>query len=146
MNTIDQAPKNGDFVAYIEELERRQLRANRAAAQTPSEVRTAQEAAQRRPAAISAENPPSVPVATTATAVKTAPLGLAVIGLALIIAGLMLQGGIFLIAMGIFLLWQAARPIIRALRSADAQTRSPAAQEVAALLAAHAERKRLPRK
>ena len=146
MNTIDQAPKDGDFVAYIEELERRQLRAHRAPAQTPSEVHAAKEAAERRPAGMPAENPPSVAVATTATAVKTAPLGLAVIGVALIIAGLMLQGGIFLIAMGIFVLWQAVRPIIRAMRSGDVPNRSPAAQQVTALLAAHAERKRLPRK
>jgi hypothetical protein len=142
MNTIDQAPKDGDFVAYIEELERRQLRANKTPAHTPAAAETALSA----PAAVSAEHTTAVPSSATAAAIKTAPLGLAAIGLVLIIAGILLQGGVFLIAMGIFLIWQAARPIIRAARSTETPNRSPAAQQVTALLAAHAERKRLQRK
>ncbi|HUL66456.1 MAG TPA: hypothetical protein VLW55_17795 [Burkholderiaceae bacterium] len=142
MNTIDQGPKDGDFVAYIEELERRQLHAN----QTPAHAPTGADTAQRLPAAVSAENTTSIPSAATVAAIKTAPLGLAAIGLVLIVAGILLQGGVFLIAMGIFLLWQAARPIIRAARRVDAPNPSPAAQQVAALLAAHAERKRSQRK
>src|SRR5215471_8329671 len=126
MNTIDQAPKDGDFVAYLEQLERRQLRANQPPAHAPADGETAP----RMPVALTAENTTPAPSAATAAAIKTAPLGLAAIGLALIIAGILLQGGVFLIAMGIFLLWQAARPIIRAARSAEEPNRSPAAQQV----------------
>lgn len=139
---MDQAPKDGDFVAYIEELERRQLRANQSPTHAPAEADTVQ----RLPRAMIAGNMASTPSAATAAAIKNAPLGLAAIGLVLIVAGILLQGGVFLIAMGIFLLWQAVRPIIRAARNANEPTRSPAAQQVTALLAAHAERKRSQRK
>src|SRR5215467_9532509 len=123
MNTIDQGPKDGDFVAYVEELERRQLRANKTPAHAPADGDAA--SAPRVPTAVITEKSATVPSAATAAAIKTAPLGLAAIGLVLIIAGILLQGGVFLIAMGIFLLWQAARPIIRAARSAEPPNRSP---------------------
>jgi hypothetical protein len=135
MNTPDQAPKNGDFVAYIEELERRQLIAGTATAHHGMGVQTNK--TPPLPATIGAQGAASV-----ATAIKTFPIGLIAIGLVLVIAGALFDGGIFLVALGIFLLWQAVRTVIRNARAAAGANKSQAAQQVASILATHAQRKK----
>jgi hypothetical protein len=135
MNTPDQAPKDGDFVAYIEELERRQLLAPPPIVHHPTGAQTSKT--------------PTVPVATgaqnaetVATAIKAFPVGLIAIGLVLVIAGALFDGGLLLVALGIFLLWQAVRTVIRSARAAAATGKSQAAQQIASVLAAHAQRKK----
>jgi hypothetical protein len=139
MNTPDQAPKDGDFVAYIEELERRKVRSIQPAPQPIADTRGAGD--QVPPVA-----PTGAPVpdslAATAAAIQAIPVGLVAIGVVLIVAGALLDGGIFLIAFGLFLLWQAARTALRNMRAAPAAIPSQAAQQVAALLASHAQRKK----
>ncbi|HTT10565.1 MAG TPA: hypothetical protein VMG60_06735 [Burkholderiaceae bacterium] len=143
MNTSDQAPKNGDFVAYIEELERRQLRAHQpsAPAGTPSGVE------EIKPDPVATANATTLASGKAVTpGVQSSSVGLIAIGLVLVIAGMLLQGGIFLIAFGIFLLWQALRVIRRNARATAQGTRTQAMQEVARLLSARAERKGRQRK
>src|SRR5262245_25492444 len=135
MNTPDQGPKDGDFVAYIEELERRQLLV------TPSN--------QHHTMGAQTNKTPSIPAATggqlvapVATAIKAFPVGLIAIGLVLVIAGALFDGGLLLVALGIFVLWQAVRTVIRSARAAAGANQSQAAQQIASVLAAHAQRKK----
>jgi hypothetical protein len=139
MNTPDQGPKDGDFVAYIEQLERRQMRPGTAAAPQPS-VASPLHKPMQTTAATSLPNAASLPA--VATALKALPVGLAAVGLVLLIAGAMFNGGIFLIALGLVLLWQAGRAALRSARAATDLGKSQAAQQVAALLATHAQRKK----
>jgi hypothetical protein len=132
MNTPDQTPKDGDFVAYVAELERRQaqsMRTSGATAPTPG----------------SGAPPPPGPAAKpdAAAVAKAVPLALAVTGLVLLVIGFVSDGGIFPILIGAFLLWQAVRVAVRSTPAASAGA-SQAAQRVAALLSAHAQRKRPP--
>ena len=146
MNTPDQAPKNGDFVAYIEELERRQqLRSHQS--QTGAATGTEFAAGQEKPRTpMSAKSATPAPLALSVPKVPSASVGVILIGVVLVIAGALLQGGIFLIAFGIFLLWQALRSMIRDARDATRPNRSQAMQQIATLLSTQAERKDRPRK
>jgi hypothetical protein len=145
VNTPDYAPKNGDFVAYIEELERRQLRSSQSPTRAPTDAEVG--LGQVKSAAVmSADGATPAQLAASAAGVPSASVGVIVIGLLLVIVGALLQGGIFLIVFGIFLLWQALRPIIRDARAATRANRSRAMQQVTTLLSAHAERKNTQRK
>jgi len=139
MNTPDQAPKNGDFVAYIAELERRQVRPGAATVPQPGAA-----SPWHKPTPITAATnvPNAASVPAVAAALKAIPVGLAAVGVVLLIAGVMFNGGIFLVALGLVLLWQAGRAALRSARAADDANKSQAAQQVAALLATHAQRKK----
>ena len=143
MNMPDQAPKDGDFVAYIEELERRQLRSHQSQASVgpPAGV---EEVKPGRVATASASTPAPAKPATAGA--PSSSIGLIAIGLVLVIAGMLLQGGIFLIAFGIFLLWQALRVFLRDARATAQGNRPQAMQQVARLLSARADRKGRQRK
>jgi len=139
MNTPDLAPKDGDFVAYIEELERRKVRSIQPASQPITNTRGAGDPA---PPVAATGAPVPDSLAATAAAIQTIPVGLVAISVVLIVAGALLEGGIILIAFGLFLLWQAARTAIRNMRAAPGANPSQAAQQVTALLASHAQRKK----
>jgi len=140
MNTPDLAPKDGDFVAYIEELERRQLRANLPHGHAAPSVVTGKSTAAGMSPNTAANNNASL--AAAAATVKAIPIGLVAIGLVLVIAGAVFQGGIVVVLIGVALLWQAARTVIRNARTASEGNKAQAAQQVSALLAAHAQQKR----
>ena len=142
MNTPDLAPKDGDFVAYIEELERRQLRANPPHGHVAPGVGTSKSAPAGMSPSGAANNNASL--AAAAATVKAIPIGLVVIGLVLVIAGAVFQGGIFVVLIGVFLLFQAARTVIRNARTTSEVNKSQAAQQITTLLAAHAQQKRPP--
>jgi hypothetical protein len=136
MNTPDLAPKNGDFVAYIEELQKRQLHpaappeigasaAARAGASTPSLSTQRVDTAGAQPALIG-----------------SLPIGLFAIGIVLLVVGALLKGAIILLFMGIVVLWQAIRVLARNVRNASGVTPSQARQQVANLLAARVQRKK----
>src|SRR5215470_13836325 len=111
MNTPDHAPKNGDFVAYLEDLERRQLRSYQSPIRTVADAEAG--VGHNKPVAMRTDRASPAPLAATTAKVPSASVGVIVIGVLLVIAGALLQGGIFLIAFGIFLLWQALRSMIR---------------------------------
>ena len=141
MNTPDLAPKDGDFVAYLEQLERHQLRSSPAAAHAAA-------TAGMNKALATLGGSGASPAALTASAatVRSVPIGLVVIGLVLVIAGAAFDGGIFLIALGVVLLWQAARTMVRSARAATEANKSQAVQQLGTLLAAHAQGKKPPAK
>lgn len=143
MNTPDQAPKNGDFVAYLAELERRQAHASRPtipAAQVGKGTGKA-----------STPTVPSITTPSTATSgpvtispeaalavVRSLPLGLVVVGLVLLIVGLAINGGGFLALVGVVMLVQAVRSVLKAAKD---QSSSPG-QQIAALLTSHVQNKK----
>jgi hypothetical protein len=148
MNTPDQAPKDGDFVAYLAELERRQMQANRtAAAAAPAQGALSAKAGavMTRPVSPSgasgSANTVSLPAAISperaAEIVRSLPVGLVIVGLVLLVAGLTVDGGGFLVLIGVLMLAQAVRAVLKA---AKERARTPS-QQVSALLAAHAQRK-----
>jgi len=137
MNTPDDTPKDGDYVAYLAELEKRQLQTH---AQRLPDLAAA--SSQNEPADIARVGPKRSATALGASsASRIAPVGLAIIGFAFLIAGFASDGGIFLILIGVFLIWQAARAAVRKARAAE-PGRSVAAERIATLLAAHAQRKK----
>lgn len=153
MNTPDQGPKDGDFVAYLAELERRQLHAN------PSAGATRGSAASPKGAVVQAGMPSATGLPTGAVAVpaptsispaaaleiaRSIPTGLVVIGLALVVAGLAFNGGVFLVLVGIVMLAQAVRVVLKA--AANSTKVASPAQQVTALLTAHARSKTTPQK
>lgn len=151
MNTPDQSPKDGDFVAYLEELERHQLRAAQ-----PSAGATRGSAASPKGAVVQAGLPTptgltsttahaapaaAIPAAAALQIARAVPTGLVIIGVALVVAGLAFDGGIFLVLIGLVLLAQAVRAVLKAVaNAAKADTVSPV-QQVTALLTAHAKSK-----
>jgi len=141
VNTPDLAPKDGDFVAYLEQLERHQLRSS------PSAAHAAASAGMNKTLSTLGGSGAS-PAALTASAatVRSVPIGIIAIGLVLVIAGATFDGGIFLIALGVFLLWQAARTMVRSARAAAEANKSQAVQQLGTLLAAHAQGKKPPAK
>lgn len=131
MNTPDGAPKNGDFVAYLAELEARQLRTYR-----PHVMG----ADPHQPAAISGPTAGAPAAARIGVdAAKAVPVGLAIVGFAFLIAGLAAHGGLFLVLIGVFLIWQAVRTGLRS-ATADRRAKGEAAGGIAALLATRAQR------
>lgn len=124
MNRYDE-PKDGDYVAYVAELERRQLKALHAAPAPASAT-----AAPPAPAI----RPPAAPRQLVAAA--AAPLLLAGMGALFLFAATVLEGGLLPALVGAFLLWQAWRRLTRT-RGERGAPRSEAARPVAALLTAH---------
>jgi hypothetical protein len=136
MNVSTGEPKNGDFVAYLAEIERRQLQGVAGAGKTVDAP----------PAPAAHSGAPAAPKAVSAG--PAAPrqarvLALAAIGIALLIAGLLVDGGIIFVLVGVFMLWQALRTLVRGLR-ADDSGRRQAAERIAALLAGRTQRRGPP--
>jgi len=142
MNTPDLAPKNGDFVAYIAELERRQLRSSAA----PVSIGAASMIKTPALSAIPAMATGAAALAANAGAVKSMPVGLFAIGLGLLLIGAMFNGGFILVFLGIVALLQALRVLVRNLRAATQTETVQATQSVANLFAAHAQSKKPPAK
>jgi hypothetical protein len=110
MNLPTGEPKDGDFVAYLAEIERQQM------AHLPTQARAAFDGAQKRaprtqtPAAV-----PKVVHALPATLVGNVVLGVA--GLFFLLLGLVGEGGVIAGAIGAFLIWRAARSLSAELQS-----------------------------
>jgi hypothetical protein len=134
MNTPDQGPKDGDFVAYLEELERHQLRRHGPASGTPGPAagnNTIQRAGAVSPASVFGT-------------VGAIPVGLVAIGLAFVIAGVVFNGGFILVVIGILLLAQAVRTTFKAAAVIAKERLAQPAQQMTALLTAHARGKSPP--
>ncbi len=137
MNTPDQAPKNGDFVAYLADLERRQLQTHRPAGVPPLPA-SPTKAGAKSPALSRPVTPGGAALPTTTLSPETAielirslPVGLLVVGAVLLIVGLVVKGGGFLVFIGALMLAQAVRVVLKAVKD---RTTAPG-QQVAALLA-----------
>jgi hypothetical protein len=155
MNTPDYGPKDGDFVAYLAELERQQVITHRALAGaiglatakgpvSPAVRTTTPMAGATARAAVSFPSVPSAPLSPVATAeiVRSIPVGLLIVGLVLVVAGMAFNGGIFLVVIGVVMLAQAVRTVLKAAAQA-ATTAKPSAtpaRQVAAVLSAHVQR------
>lgn len=124
MNLPAGEPKDGDFVAYLAQIERQQL------AHLPSGAPTAPEGEAKDAAAM----PSQTATSTAQPATKPLPpalvggLVLGFIGLFFLMVGLAGDGGWIAVAIGAFLLWRAAK-------SLSAEARKPS-KDVRALLAA----------
>jgi Flp pilus assembly protein TadB len=138
MASLDpREPPRGDFVAYVEKIEREQLaralQPHRLA--HPVEGRTATPPATREtPGSLSASEAQRVLQRLTAQAGPAKPLGAmvgVVAGAAFIAFGLLAEGGIVLVLLGAVLLWHNLRKLERARRAAQAT----AAQQVDAVFA-----------
>ena len=107
-----QEPKNGDYVAFVAAIERRQMNALRANAVA---------------GAASSGAPPSAPArekAEDGTKATLASLLLGPVGIVLLLLGLTIDGGFVLVLAGDFLIWQAWRRLTRA----DTKTNETAAE------------------
>jgi hypothetical protein len=139
MSTLDsREPPNGDFVAYVEKIEREQLvRAMRPhkLPQLPVGGTVAQDDASRTLSAAEAQRVVDllkVQGRTGATPVG-ASIG-ALIGAGLIAFGLLAEGGMFLVLLGAFLLWRS----LRKLRGAVPTTLAAPIQQVEAVFGRNA--------
>lgn len=143
MNTPDYGPKNGDFVAYLADLERQQ-----ALVHGPAQMGSATKNAPTQ------SRPPSAPVAPAATPsagaianpldiVRAIPLGLVIIGVTLVIAGIAFNGGFILVIIGLVMLASAVRQALKAVAAgpATAMAGATAAQQVTAILKAATQQK-----
>jgi len=148
VNTPDLAPKDGDFVAYIEELERRRLRTGAAApASAPGPMNPTTASKTPTPTVFPSPSTAGSVASTAKTDVVNAiPVGLFAIGLVLLVIGLAFNNSVVLVFLGVVALWQAVRILLRNLRAASATTRTQANQQVADLFASQAQRKKQPLK
>jgi hypothetical protein len=133
MNTPDQGPKDGDFVAYLEELERHQLRTHRPASATPGLA-----------ASNTTHRAGAVSPASAFGSVGAIPVGLVAIGLAFVVAGVVFNGGFILVVIGVLLLAQAVRTTLKAAAVMAKERLAQPAQQMTALLTAHARGKSPP--
>jgi hypothetical protein len=154
MNTPDQGPKDGDFVAYLAELERHQLQAQPWAGATRGPgsakgVATQAAAAHAAPAASPAPSVSTAPLTSISPAaamdlVRSIPTGLVIIGVVFVVAGLAFNAGFVFLLIGLGMLALAVRTVLKA-AATTTRTASPA-QQVTALLSAHARSKTPPQK
>lgn len=150
MNTPDYSPKDGDFVAYLAELERQQLRAH-----APAPMGNATKGAPTAgrplstpmapPAALGTAQRPPVPtagaIANPLDLVRAMPVGLMMVGVVLVIAGLGFKGGFILIMIGLVMLASAVRQALKSIGAPPASHGTTPAQQVTALLKAAAQQK-----
>lgn len=114
-------PRNGDFVAYVEAIEREQL----ARAMRPHRLQqisaggrtTAEEKPQPLTAAEAQRVRDQMKAQGKAAGAPLGPLIGTVLGAALLVFGMLAEGGMFLVLLGAFLLWHNLRRM-RAARSA----------------------------
>jgi len=119
MNLPTTEPKDGDFVAYLAEIERQQM------AQLPSHALAAFSRAEH-PAT------PSVPrdVAKTLPPNLIGSVVLGVVGLFFLLLGLVGGGGMISVAIGAFLVWRAAKTASVQLRDTKHEVRELLAQKL----------------
>jgi hypothetical protein len=134
MSTLDSSePPNGDFVAFVEKIEREQLaRAMRPHALPQLQVggKVAQDDSRRALSAAEAQRVVDLLKAQGKT--TGAPLGASIgvlLGAGLIAFGLLAEGGVFLVLLGAFLLWRS----LRRLRGAARPALAAPAQQVEAV-------------
>jgi hypothetical protein len=124
MSRLDASePRNGDFVAYVERIEREQLaramQPNRMLQLTPSGKVAGDDSGQPVSAA---EVQRVVDLLKAGVKSTGAPLGASIgviAGAALIAFGLLAHGGVFLVLLGAILLWHNLRKIGAARRAAS---------------------------
>ncbi len=124
MNLPADEPKDGDFVAYLAQIERQQLE------HLAPIARAAPTEAARRVAP--AQPAPSHRAAAAAPAMALGSVVLAAIGLFLLLFGLVGNGGWIAAAVGAFLLWRAAKSLSTALRNPSPDLRAPLDAKIAA--------------
>jgi hypothetical protein len=146
VNPQSQEPPDGDFVAYLEAIERRQLEALRVQHMLPSPGATmagsAEEPDAEHPARSRAEA--DAPRGrqqskTSGTAASTAglPAGIVVAliaGTVLLLSGLFGEGGPFLFMIGVALLVYAVRRLLRFRRGVPDRARAQAMQRIASII------------
>lgn len=104
MNLPTGEPRDGDFVAYLEEIERQQM------AHLPNHARAALESAEVHPPGMqSAASVPRQLKALPAMIVGNIALG--VVGLFFLLLDLIGSGGMIAVAIGAFLIWRAAKAV-----------------------------------
>lgn len=113
-------PPHGDFVAYIERIEREQLaralQPHRLQHLTAGGAVASEHGAGNKPHALSAAEAQRVPAPSTGRRNSTAPVGATIgviIGAALVAFGLLAEGGIVLVVLGAVLLWHSLRKLRR---------------------------------
>lgn len=116
MNLPADEPKDGDFVAYLAQIEREQL------AHLPSAAPAAPADARQAPAP--ARPASSQKAAITLPALLVGSIVLGAIGLFLLLFGLAGNGGWIAAAIGAFLLWRAAKSLSSALRNPSPDLRA----------------------
>lgn len=130
--TLDsREPPNGDFVAYVEKIEREQLARAMQPHKLPhlsagGKVVTDTPADGTSTALAANEAQRVLQVLSDQRRAPVGPVIGAFIGAALIVLGLMAEGGIFLVLIGAVLLWHN----LRKLRRAGSAARATAAQRV----------------
>jgi hypothetical protein len=139
MSTLDSSePPRGDFVAYVEKIEREQL----ARAMRPHKLpqlsvggKVAQEETSRALSAAEAQRVVDLLKAQGKTAAPAAGTIIgALLGAGLLAFGLLAEGGTFLALLGAVLLWQS----LRKLRSGPRPALAPPAQQVEAVFGRNA--------
>jgi len=121
MNLPAGEPKDGDFVAYVAEIERQQM------AHLPTHVLTTLGGADKRPA-------PTQAAAAAPREIRALPANLVgnivlgVVGLFLLLLGLVGGGGVISAAIGAFLIWRAAKSVSAELRRTKYDVRDQLAQ------------------
>lgn len=119
MNLPTAEPKDGDFVAYLAEIEREQM------AQLPSQARAT---------FVRADKPAAPAMPSKAIKALPAPLVgnavLGMVGLFLLLLGLGGGGGMIAVAIGVFLIWRAATGVSAELRDAKHDVRALLAQKL----------------
>jgi predicted lipid-binding transport protein (Tim44 family) len=122
MNLPAAEPKDGDFVAYLAEIERQQM------AQLPAHALAAFTSAEQ---ATSPASPSGAAKALPATLIGKIVLGM--VGLFFVLVGLGGRGGMIATAIGAFLIWRAAKSISAELRSTKHDVRELLAQKLNAV-------------
>jgi len=121
MNLPAGEPKDGDFVAYVAEIERQQM------ARLPTHVLTTLGGADKRPARTQAAAAASWEIgALPANLVGNIVLG--VVGLFFLLLGLVGDGGVIAAGIGAFLIWRAAKSVSAELRRTKYDLRERLAQ------------------
>ncbi len=148
MNTPDYTPKNGDFVAYLEELERAQAQAH-ATAPMGNATKGAPTAGRPfsspiTPAGVTATQAvtvPGAPVADPLDLVRSLPLGLVIVGVALVLAGAAFKGGVILVLIGLLMLASAIRQAVKSVLASARSASATPAQQIATILKAAGQQK-----
>ncbi|MGE5337665.1 MAG: hypothetical protein ACM3PU_07545 [Gemmatimonadota bacterium] len=122
MNVPTGEPKDGDFVAYLEEIERRQM------AHLPSPARDAAADAKLHAGQMSSAPPYGKPTTNPLPAALVGNLVLGVVGIFFLVFGLVGDAGLIAVAVGVFLIWRAAKSLSVELRRGQPDVRSKLAQ------------------
>jgi hypothetical protein len=119
-------PKNGDFVAYIREIEQRQLAAMQRphAPMTPAQVDAGRGASGGERKALTPEEAKQLveKLRATGRSFSTVDMLRLVFGFVLLVTGLFGDGGLLAIAIAAALLWSPVRRIAALLRGAGTST------------------------